>query len=73
MNIDKTFSKSLDEVLKVLKKHGVESFKHGELELKISPVKYISSLQNEQEKSKSKDKVTEDDLFYSSSPLRKVK
>lgn len=73
MTIEKMFVKSLDEVLKVLRKHGVEAFKHGELELKISPVKYISAIQNVQEKTKFKDKITEDDLFYSSSSTKRVK
>ena len=70
---DNAFNKSLEATLKVLKKHGVEYFKHGELELKIGNSANLNTFQNAKEASKSNDKITEDDLFYSSSPIKKVK
>ena len=57
----------------MLKGHGVEYFKNNELELKISPIKYLNASQNESVKGKS-DKVTDDDLYYSATTLKpKVK
>ena len=61
--------KEADQLLKVLRKHGVERFKDGEIELNISPVKYAKEAMMPVS-----DKVTEEDLFYSATPFKhKVK
>lgn len=60
--------KEIDTLLRVLRKHGVESFKKGEIELKVSPVKYVNSIEKTiQPKNK---EVTEDDLYYSATTLK---
>lgn len=58
--------KEADQLLKVLKRHGVESFKDGEIQLTISPIKYSYEAQ----KQFKEEPVTEDDLYYSASPLK---
>lgn len=58
----------IENLLKVLKDNGVEYFKDAKLEVKISPVKLIHSLEDKLEKEK--EKVSEDDLYYSSTTLK---
>jgi len=60
--------KEIDTLLKVLRRHGVESFEKGEIKLKVSPVKYINNVENTVNK-KSKE-VSEDDLYYSATTLK---
>ena len=60
----------VDKLLRMLKKHGVESFESGDLKLKISPVKYLEPLDDAKRTSKSRDKITDEDLFYSASTLK---
>lgn len=60
--------KEIDTLLKVLRRHGVESFEKGEIKLKVSPVKYINSVETNINK-KNKE-VSEDDLYYSASTLK---
>lgn len=60
--------KEVDQLLKVLKKHGVEKFKSGDLELSISPLKYSQNAYQPQD-----DKVTEEDLYYSATPIKSTK
>lgn len=67
-------TKELDSLLKVLKKHGVEAYKSGEIELKISPLKYVAPVQDVLSSPKSSKEVSEDDLYYSASTFKpKVK
>ena len=60
--------KEIDTLLKVLRRHGVESFEKGEIKLKVSPVKYINNVENTV--SKKNKEVSEDDLYYSASTLK---
>jgi hypothetical protein len=57
-------TKDINELLKVLRKHGVEHFKSGELELSISPIKYVSHNKKQQTQS------VEDDLYYSADKFK---
>ncbi len=67
-------SRELDSLLKVLKKHGVETYKQGDLELKISPLKYVAPVQDALSSPKFTKEVSEDDLYYSASTFKpKVK
>ena len=60
--------KEIDTLLKVLRRHGVESFEKGEIKLKVSPIKYVDpSFGSSKKKS---DTVTEDDLYYSATTLK---
>jgi len=60
--------KEIDTLLKVLRRHGVESFEKGEIKLKVSPVKYINAVETNINK-KNKE-VSDDDLYYSASTLK---
>ena len=60
--------KEIDTLLKVLRRHGVESFEKGEFKLKVSPVKYIDApVSSSKRKGES---VSEDDLYYSATTLK---
>lgn len=58
----------IENLLKILRQNGVEYFKDAKLEIKISPVKLIQSIEEKAEKEK--DQVSEDDLFYSATTLK---
>jgi hypothetical protein len=60
--------KEIDTLLKVLRRHGVESFEKGEIKLRVSPVKYIDAPTNSSRKKG--DSVTDDDLYYSATTLK---
>ena len=59
--------KEIDRLVKMLKQHGVETFERGDLKLKISPMKYFQPLQDV---AKASEKVTDEDLYYSSTTLK---
>lgn len=59
----------MDRLLHVLRAHSVESFKSSDIEVKISPVKYIAEA-NVLPSIGSSEKITEDDLYYSASNLK---
>ena len=62
--------KDLENLIKMLKKHGVFHYINGELELKITP----ATIQDVKHTSKSTKEVTEDDLYYSAGSIKpKVK
>ena len=63
-------TKELSALLKVLQKHGVETYKQGDLELKISPLKYVAPMQDVIDAPKSTKEVSEDDLYYSASTFK---
>ena len=63
-------TKELSALLKVLQKHGVETFRNGDLELKISPLKYVAPMQDVIDTPKSNKEVSEDDLYYSASNFK---
>ena len=60
----------IDKLLHVIKSHHVENFKLGDLEVKISPVKYIAEQSEALSSSMKPEKITEDDLYYSSISLK---
>ena len=60
----------IDKLLHVIKSHRVENFKLGDLEIKISPVKYIADNSEALSSSVKPEKITEDDLYYSSTTLK---
>lgn len=60
----------IDKLLHVIKSHQVENFKLGDLEIKISPVKYIADNSEALSSSVKPEKITEDDLYYSSTTLK---
>jgi len=60
--------KEIDTLLKVLRRHGVESFEKGEIKLKVSPVKYIDAPVSSPKKKG--ELVSEDDLYYSATTLK---
>ena len=60
----------IDKLLHVIKSHQVENFKLGDLEVKISPVKYIAEQSEALSSSMKPEKITEDDLYYSSISLK---
>lgn len=60
----------IDKLLHVIKSHQVENFKLGDLEVKISPVKYIAEQSQALSSSAIAEKITEDDLYYSSTSLK---
>ena len=60
----------IDKLLHVIKSHQVENFKLGDLEVKISPVKYIAEQSQALSSAVITEKITEDDLYYSSTSLK---
>ena len=60
----------IDKLLHVIKSHQVENFKLGDLEVKISPVKYIAEQSQALSSTVITEKITEDDLYYSSTSLK---
>lgn len=58
--------KDLENLIKMLKKHGVFHYINDGLELKITP----STIQDVKTPSKSTKEVTEDDLYYSASSIK---
>lgn len=60
----------IDKLLHVIKSHQVENFKLGDLEVKISPVKYIADNSEALSSGIITEKITEDDLYYSSTSLK---
>lgn len=61
--------KDLENLIKMLKKHGVFHYINGDLELKITPVTF----QDVKPVSKSNKEITEEDLYYSSNFKPKAK
>lgn len=64
--------KEIEGLIKILKKHGIEEFQHGEIKIKLSAVEYAAKVATKLRKNDS-DKITEDDLYYSTNLKPRIK
>lgn len=64
--------KEIEDLIKILKKHGIEEFEHGEIKIKLSSAEYTAKVATKIKKS-NPDRITEDDLYYSTNLKPRIK